>query len=61
LPPSFRYQIEKLIFGPALEFLYIAALIFKLLLIAIDLLILIVSGIFPPLQLIADQRAGAQT
>lgn len=59
-PPLFKYQVEKLIFGPAPELVYIAALIFKLLLIPIDLLVLIVRRIFPPLQLIADQRAGAQ-
>ena len=59
-PPLFKYQVEKLIFGPAPELLNIAALIFKLLLIPINLLVLIVSGIVPSLQLIADQTARAR-
>ena len=60
-PPLFNYQVEKLLFGPAPELINIAALIFKLLLIPINLLVLIVIGIVPALQLIADQRAGTQS
>ena len=51
----------RLVFGPSSQIFEFTALALELLLVLIDLLVLVISGIFPSLQLIADQCARAQT
>lgn len=63
MPPVERKSVPnfQLVFGPSSQIFEFTALALELLLVLINLLVLAVGGIFPSLQLIADQCTRAQT
>ena len=61
MSPPREWGLPNLIFRSPLEIVDIASLALEFLLILVDLAILIVSLVLAALQLVADQRSGAQT